>query len=412
MDYSNPTLDFDLETATLIKALKQAEGMRDARMTPQATIVGGRAMFGGGPGQTLASGVDNISGMIRAPQIEQQQRDLSAEQQRRFADLQQHLVAPVPETRTVLKQALRQGEGPLLQPNVDQVETQVPLTEEERAMAQHAQRMSVGSKMLGLPMARGMGEKLIAKGVDFPEQMQQLKMKQIEAGNLAAQRAQDKARSDADRNLLLMAIAGGKQDIAQAGLDMKREGVEEKQDATRQKAIDAESGYLKAAGHLEGIINELQGTPNLNAATGAIGGRSPFFFSLTPNDKSTAQSRIKNLQEFLQTKGLEDLRRAGVAPGSVTEREWAKFAARAGNIDPNLDDASFNKEVAKLLVDVKQSMTDAQSRLEALPKPGVRGQSGGVAPTGAPAGGQGNMVHDPVSNKTYVKDANGRWWMQ
>ena len=403
MDYSDPNVNFDLKTATLIKALKEAEGQRASRFSTDVKFApNGGFLVGGGAGQALATGLDAVVGNFMKPQIEQQQRDLAAEQQRRFDTMLQELNAPVPETRTVLKQSLRQGEGPLLQPNIDQTETQVPLTEEEKAMAQHAQRMNVGGKMLGLPMARSMGEKLVAKGADFPEKLQELKMKQIEAGNLAAQRAADKARSDADRNAILLAIAGGKQDLAQAAFDMKRDAMEEKQDAARQKAIDAESGYLKAAQHLEGIINELQGTPNLNAATGAVGGRTPFFFSLTPNDKSTAQSRIKNLQEFLQTKGLEDLRRAGVAPGSVTEREWSKFAARAGNIDPNLSDDEFNKEIAKLLVDVRQSMIDAQARLDALPKPGVRGQQSGMS-VGVGAGGNNSVLYDPVTKKTVVK---------
>jgi len=385
-DFEDPNFDFAGNAEIIAAKLRKAREMQNMEAPKGVSAPGVFAMSQPDIGGAIQRGV----GRYEQAQAEQARGSMNTEQLRRYDELSRGLNEMKP----------------------------IDYSNPDEALMENSRRQALAGQMskLNLPMAQKTAQTYLDKGAAFPETIAQLKMKQIEAGEQAALRAQEKSRSDSERNQLLMAIAGNRQDIAQAGLDLKREGVEEKQDTSRQKALDAESGYIKGAQHLEGLISELQGTPNLNAATGAVGGRTPFFFSLTPNDKSTAQSRIKNLQEFLQTKGLEDLRRAGVAPGSVTEKEWAKFAARAGNIDPNLSDEAFNKEVAKLLVDVQGSLVSAQSRMDALPKPGVRGQqsgapagSPGAAPTGA---GKGNMVHDPVSNKTYVKDANGRWWMQ
>jgi hypothetical protein len=171
MDYSNPNLDFNLEAASLIKALKQAEGMRDARIEPQAQLVNGRAMFGAGPGGILAQGVDNLSGMIRAPQIEQQQRDLSAEQGRRMDDMINELATP--GTKRVLRQALRQGEGPLLQPNIDETQETVPLN----PLEENNRRMGIAMKMSKLPQATSIANSMIQQGIAFPEKMAQLQQK-------------------------------------------------------------------------------------------------------------------------------------------------------------------------------------------------------------------------------------------
>jgi len=113
-----------------------------------------------------------------------------------------------------------------------------------------------------------------------------------------------------------------------------------------------QDAYVGSLNRLEEIVNDLKATPNLSAAVGAVEGRLHPLIAFSPQQKSNAASKITNLKEYLQTKGLEDLRRAGVAPGSVTEKEWSKFAARAGNIDPALSEKEFNRELDNLLRDV------------------------------------------------------------
>jgi hypothetical protein len=369
MDYSNPNTDFDPETASLLRALKQAEGLRDTRITPTATLQGGRALFGAGPGGTVSQAFDRLTGNLQMPQVEQQQRDLSGEQQRRIAGLTEQLNAP---------------------PTDDPI-------------ADNQKRTALALEMSRLPQARGLADELFKRTVAFPEKMAELKSKQIEAGNLEAMRLQERERADQRHQETLRMLGIGQQNLQREGLDLKKSQYQDKVEAANQKKIDEEDAYIQSAQHLEGLINELKNTPNMSSATGSIGGRTPFLFSLTPNDKSTAQSRIKNLQEYLQTKGLQDLRRAGVAPGSVTEKEWAKFAARAGNIDPNLDDQSFRAELDKLMVDVQSSMQNAVSRKNSIGTPKSPGAGAG--------GNSSNMVIDEQTGKAYVySPATGKWY--
>jgi len=369
MDYSNPNTDFDLETASLLRALKQSEGLRDTRITPTATLQGGRALFGAGPGGTVSQALDRLTGNLQMPQVEQQQRDLSGEQQRRIAGLTEQLNAP---------------------PTDDPI-------------ADNQKRTALALEMSRLPQARGLADELFKRTVAFPEKMAELKSKQIEAGNLEAMRLQERERADQRHQETLRMLGIGQQNLQREGLDLKKSKYEDELAAKAKEEIKQEDLFLKGAQHLEGLINELKGTPNMSSATGSIGGRTPFLFSLTPNDKSTAQSRIKNLQEFLQTKGLQDLRAAGVSPGSVTEKEWPKFTARAGNIDPNLDDASFNAELDKLLADVQASIKESVSR---------RGSISAPKSPGAGAGGNSsNMVIDEQTGKAYVySPATGKWY--
>lgn len=100
------------------------------------------------------------------------------------------------------------------------------------------------------------------------------------------------------------------------------------------------------------------------AATGWLDSMLPVWASLSPSEKADAKSKITNLNEYLQTRGLADLRASGVAPGSITEREWSKFAAIIGNLDPELSDKEFEKQLNK----IKQYVTLARTEIKAKEK--------------------------------------------
>lgn len=70
--------DYDLQRKQLQRRRALAEQLLATRNTPDATLVNGRAMFGGGPGQLLANGVDAISGQLQQPMLDQEEKDLAA----------------------------------------------------------------------------------------------------------------------------------------------------------------------------------------------------------------------------------------------------------------------------------------------------------------------------------------------
>lgn len=68
-------------------------------------------------------------------------------------------------------------------------------------------------------------------------------------------------------------------------------------------------------------------------------------------------SAIENLKSKAQMFGLSKLRQSGVAPGSITEKEWPKFESTLGNIDPSLSESAFVKQ----LRDVYKQVQSARS---------------------------------------------------
>lgn len=120
-----------------------------------------------------------------------------------------------------------------------------------------------------------------------------------------------------------------------------------KQNAAETKAAAGDKALTDSFTEVARRVSDLE-TKGYDAATGWWDAMAPVWMSIAPGDKSDARSRVKNLQEYLQTKGLLDLRKAGVAPGSVTEREWSKFASMIGNVDPELSDKAFGEELNRI----------------------------------------------------------------
>jgi len=362
-NYADPNTDFGLEQELLVKALKEAEGQRAVRIQGGSLSPQGRFMVGSGPGGALDAALTRAMGEIGKPAREQDMRDLSSEETRRYDELSRQMNEP------------------------GTVDYEDPAS----LAADNTRRMGVASQMSKLPMAKQMAQTYLSKGAGFPETLAQLRMKQIEAGQQNALRLQaaqeqqtarlEQQRSQAEISNQMKMMGLGMQ---QQGLDLKTAAAQTKVDAAQEKKATQNDAYLGSLNRLEEIVNDVKSTPNLSAALGAIEGRLHPLIAFSPAQKSNAASKIKNLQEYLQTKGLEDLRRAGVAPGSVTEKEWSKFAARAGNIDPTLDESNFNRELDNLLRDVNAARSKAMS-----------------APSTPSGGGAGGEVRS-FGGKTYT----------
>jgi hypothetical protein len=193
--YTDPNLDFGLEQELLIKALKESEAQRAARIQGAGLSPQGRfdLTAESSPGGQLAAGLDRIVGNITKPQVEQNMRDLRGEETRRYDELTRQINEPQTKTVKVLKRALGEdlSEGPSVQ--TVQEEQQVPLdySNPDDLMAMNTRRMEIAGQMSKLPMAQKMAQTYLDKGAAFPETVAKMRMDQIERGQQAAQKALD-----------------------------------------------------------------------------------------------------------------------------------------------------------------------------------------------------------------------------
>jgi hypothetical protein len=113
----------------------------------------------------------------------------------------------------------------------------------------------------------------------------------------------------------------------------------------------AKAYELESLDELIRRTKELKGSPGLSTVTGPVAGRLPGAAFMTNQDASNAVSTYDKYMEFLQTKGLQDLKARGISPGSVTEKEWPKFVARLTSLDRVKGGKEVNSELDRMMVD-------------------------------------------------------------
>ena len=151
-----------------------------------------------------------------------------------------------------------------------------------------------------------------------------------------------------------------------------------------QKGLTAVEDQIDRVGML---AKDLLDDKNLERAVGWWDALTPVWLATSPQGKTDVRSSIENLQELLQTKGLTELRASGVAPGSITEKEWSKFSAMIANIDPRLSEDAFKKELGRVLSNVaagKQNVAETR-RQEQIRFGDNWGRGGNSAPPPAAA---------------------------
>lgn len=180
-DINDPNLDFDLETQAITNALKQAQDQQNyPSPTPQSGI-GGIADWA----------LQTSLGARKERETLRQARELAAEQNRRFTQLQQQLNTPgTKRSRVLAKTLAADQEGP-----EQMVDQDVPLSPVE----ENQRRMDIATKMYALPKARGVGTMYLNQGAAFPERMAQQQERQAAAAELARERAMQQAQLQAER---------------------------------------------------------------------------------------------------------------------------------------------------------------------------------------------------------------------
>lgn len=150
-----------------------------------------------------------------------------------------------------------------------------------------------------------------------------------------------------------------------ARLTASQEKAAEKKDKALQAAIAGNEYALEGVGQIENRLSKILGvqesdlpdvlgadltkaTEAIAPAAGPIQGRIPYATTLSPFKASDIRSNVENLKMLAQTYGLEGMKARGVSPGTITEKEWPKFAARLGNIDLNLSDELLAKELSDI----------------------------------------------------------------
>lgn len=113
----------------------------------------------------------------------------------------------------------------------------------------------------------------------------------------------------------------------------------------------AKAYELESLDELIRRTKELKGSPGLSTVTGPVAGRLPGAAFMTNQDASNAVSTYDKYMEFLQTKGLQDLKARGISPGSITEKEWPKFVARLTSLDRVKGGKEVNSELDRMMVD-------------------------------------------------------------
>ena len=108
---------------------------------------------------------------------------------------------------------------------------------------------------------------------------------------------------------------------------------------------------LESLDELVRRTQELKKSPGLSTVTGPVAGRLPGAAFMTNQDASNAVSTYDKYMEFLQTKGLQDLKARGISPGSITEKEWPKFVARITSLDRVKGAGEVNSELDRMMVD-------------------------------------------------------------
>jgi hypothetical protein len=116
----------------------------------------------------------------------------------------------------------------------------------------------------------------------------------------------------------------------------------------------ARSKFLAVTQPLQAMkaqIAEIKKDPNTVDVVGVYeGGTNDEKWRLNPftaQGNSTAASRIENLRNVAQSIGLNLTRQGGVAPGSITEREWPKFEAFVANLDTKQGEKAFFKQLTQ-----------------------------------------------------------------
>ncbi len=484
INYSSPSLDFDVETEALLNALKN-QRQDAAAVAPTVAARGftpGAAPLGG-----VGAALTRAAGMMGEGRVMDERRALSAEELRRLNQLQAELATPgrkpgksfrtYGNTDTANKygtdrgsaqtQMLAEQDAGMPELRADQVfntekgsqqsvmlddqydafapkptrvndptdfvehTTTVPMT----PMEENARRMDIASRMSRLPMARKQADQLWQKGIGFPETMAQLEAKQIDAREARAQReqlARDQMRATEEwRRSQLTADERARQDKLDAAARTQAEKADAKATAAAA-SLDQLDGTIAsidlAIGKRDAQGNLLEGEKPHSGMESAVGLGVPGLRLIPGSDTASYIPIHENVVASARLQGVAQMKGAGAV--SNAEGEAAAKAIQAISL------MSSEKDYIPAMLKYREVLTRARDRMaRGVKVDPVTGQeytpaAPAAAPGGAPAApaapptapaaprppapraaAAGQQITVVRNGKTFVKGADGSWYM-
>lgn len=382
-DFSDPNYDFGGRSAILARRLREASAQANAELGPEKGQMVGGFYVAPNPGQYFNAAMQKVLGARDLARAEAEQEALNKEQLRRYEDISKQLATP--GSKTVLKRTL--GEDLSAGPSMQETSEQVPLdySNPEDLAADNARRMGLAMQLskLNLPMAQKVAQDYLAKGAAFPDTLATLQMRQIEAGNQAAQRAQEKERADQ----LYRLTAAQQADLRQQQIAATREAGQARIDAGKQKVSDANEakanaivtqneGLNASLDRLEQSANQVLNHPGLSGITGVSGK----FWDYPGSDAANARQLLETVKTQVAFGTLQDMRnasRTGGALGNVSDKEQAMLKAALAPLEGSISEEQARASL-KTIIDYVQG---AKGRLQAAADREIArlrgGQSGG-----------------------------------
>ena len=369
-----PLYDYELEDQLAVQKLKEAQALRKADVSPGQMI--GR-FYSPNWGSIASMAADRVQGGRQETEATNRLRELGQAQQGEATALQQQLMTP----GTVLSKTLRQGEGPLLQPNID--ETQRPMTAEE----ENQRQMGIGMEMMALPKSRAIGTQFVNSGVGFPEKMKQLELAQASKDKeLEYRREQEKLRREdtaayrdstlgIQRGMLGLREreVGNKEDAAKAKIEAKRDVANASRDRGISILNDMESS-VDALDKGGGITVQGEGVSNIPAyaANTEIGQTVGRMFG---TENQTQRELFKSQRQNL----LSELKNAKNLPASMMNSNVELI-----NFLQSMGDTKMNSETLRGIIARAKPIFDATGtgQYDYNNRP-PKEQSGGTAPQAA-----------------------------
>lgn len=416
MDYDlqDPDLDFAGRAEILSRNLKQAQA--DKLAEADAPRMMGNWVLNTGPMGGVAAAIQRGIGTYDTNQIEGEREALNKEELRRYDELTRRMNEPA--TKTVLTRALKQGQGALIEPEIEETSEQVPLdmSNPNDLAADNARRMGIAADMYKLPRAQRMAQEYLSKGANFPEALALLKTKQIEqAMQSQATRAQQlmiareglaSREGMAAQNRALQETLGlGNLAVAEGRLADQRAAAAAKAEELfreKQKAVNASlSALAPIETSIEGLLLPPDKTgkrairPELEAYTGNIDQYMPD--AVLKQSTVDAGKKLNALKDQITMINLAAAKSAvGQSFGSMQVKEWDKFVNTLASLDRAQGKEQLSESLNYIYKYIQTHKAELQTALA----------GGSVAP--APAAGGGVPATKVINGKTYVK-VNGQW---
>jgi len=321
-------IDYELENQLALQKMKEAQALRKSDISPQGTFKGRMYMADYAP---MSNGIlDRLSGNKMEDDSIVRQRELAAQQDTEV----QSYVDKIRNPPKVLTKSLRQGEGPLMEPNID--DTQRDMTPVEANQYQ----MNTSMDAMRLPKAKAMATQFVNSGVGFPEKWATLE-------------AQREATKEATATRLQQARELQQQRIDNQNMNnrlFKLTAEQQMQNATmkgqpKPTAAEAKSiaGGKAAIGNIDAAISLIDENPDALGVSNYIPG------SDTIRQYTDTPGEIKTRASVADIGSLKLHDRSGAA---VTISEWPRLA-------PFIPKATDSAEAAKIKL---QNLKEAYER--------------------------------------------------